>query len=266
ERRQCRRQRCIAIRIEQRKIAAHQRLRPVRLRGREPVREQRQRHIGHGRDPVHQRRHRCQAMRRARRIHVRQRDGIDEAPAYPAPERAARGQRHPRRYAPRPHHQRIVHGHQVRRREVGRGDPDARMRHAAQVRLRQRERMHEQHAAFILRQRRDEGNDARHRWPCCPPDDAEAARGMPQVRVAQHGFVGGQAREREPGRPHPRPMLLGREKAHAVAARTQCERQREEREQVAGRADRDNDEVSGFDGNLLLEYGTASRRILPMRL
>jgi hypothetical protein len=61
-------------------------------------------------------------------------------------------------------------------------------------------------------------------------------------------------------------VLRGREEAHAVAARTQCERQREEREQVAGRTDRDDDEVSGFDGNLLLEYGTASRRILPMRL
>jgi hypothetical protein len=61
-------------------------------------------------------------------------------------------------------------------------------------------------------------------------------------------------------------MLLGREEAHTLAARAQRERQREEREQVAGRADRDDDEVSGFDGKLLLECGIVSRRILPMRL
>jgi hypothetical protein len=48
-------------------------------------------------------------------------------------------------------------------------------------------------------------------------------------------------------------MLLGREKAHAVAAGAQRERQREEREQVAGRADRDDDVVLGFDAELLLE-------------
>jgi hypothetical protein len=48
-------------------------------------------------------------------------------------------------------------------------------------------------------------------------------------------------------------MLLGREKAHAVAACAQPERQREEREQVAGRADGDDDEVLRFDGDLLLE-------------
>jgi hypothetical protein len=51
-----------------------------------------------------------------------------------------------------------------------------------------------------------------------------------------------------------------------VAACAQRQRQREEREQVAGRADGDDDEVSGFDVDLLLEYGTVSRRILPMRL
>jgi hypothetical protein len=51
-----------------------------------------------------------------------------------------------------------------------------------------------------------------------------------------------------------------------VAARTQRERQREEREQVAGRADRDDDVVLRFDAELLLEYGFVSRRILPMRL
>jgi hypothetical protein len=61
-------------------------------------------------------------------------------------------------------------------------------------------------------------------------------------------------------------MLLGREKAHAVAARAQRECQREEREQVARRADRDDDVVLGFDADLLLEYGIDSRRILPMRL
>jgi hypothetical protein len=89
---------------------------------------------------------------------------------------------------------------------------------------------------------------------------------MPQVRVAQHGFVGGQARERQSGWPYPWPVLFRREEAHAVAARAQRERQREEREQVAGRADGDDDEVSGFDADLLLEYGTNSTRILPMRL
>jgi hypothetical protein len=75
---------------------------------------------------------------------------------------------------------------------------------------------------------------------------------MPQVRVAQHGLVGGQARERQPRRADPRTVLLGREEADAVAACAQPERQREEREQVAGRADRDDDVVSGFDGASLL--------------
>jgi hypothetical protein len=48
-------------------------------------------------------------------------------------------------------------------------------------------------------------------------------------------------------------VLFRREEAHAVAARAQRERQREEREQVAGRADRDDDVVLGFDAELLLE-------------
>jgi hypothetical protein len=38
-------------------------------------------------------------------------------------------------------------------------------------------------------------------------------------------------------------MLFGAEKAHAVAAGAQAEGQREEREQVAGRADGDDDVV-----------------------
>jgi hypothetical protein len=38
-----------------------------------------------------------------------------------------------------------------------------------------------------------------------------------------------------------------------VAACAQRERQREEREQVAGGADRDDDEVLRFDADLLLE-------------
>jgi ATPase subunit of ABC transporter with duplicated ATPase domains len=86
---------------------------------------------------------------------------------------------------------------------------------------------------------------------------------MPQVGVVQHGFVGGQARERQPGRTDPRAVLLGREKADAVAARAQRERQRQEREQVAGRANRDDDVVDGFDAELLLEYGIVSRRFYP---
>jgi len=48
-----------------------------------------------------------------------------------------------------------------------------------------------------------------------------------------------------------------------VAARAQRKGQREEREQVAGRADRDDDEALGFDAELLLEYGTVSRRFYP---
>jgi hypothetical protein len=42
-------------------------------------------------------------------------------------------------------------------------------------------------------------------------------------------------------------VLLGREEADAVAACAQPQRQREEREQVAGRADGDDDVVNGFD-------------------
>ncbi len=37
-----------------------------------------------------------------------------------------------------------------------------------------------------------------------------------------------------------------------MAARAQRERQRQEGEQVAGRADRDDDEVDGFDASLLV--------------
>jgi ATPase subunit of ABC transporter with duplicated ATPase domains len=58
-------------------------------------------------------------------------------------------------------------------------------------------------------------------------------------------------------------VLFGREEAHAVAACAQRKRQREERKQVAGRADRDDDEALRFDADLLLEYGTNSRRFYP---
>jgi hypothetical protein len=51
-----------------------------------------------------------------------------------------------------------------------------------------------------------------------------------------------------------------------VAAGTQRERQREERDQVAGRADPDDDVVLRFDADLLLEYEFVYQEILPMRL
>jgi hypothetical protein len=96
---------------------------------------------------------------------------------------------------------------------------------------------------------------------------------MPQVRVVEDRLVGGQARERQSGRTDPRTVLLGREEADAVAACAQPERQREERKQVAGRADGDDDEVNGFDAGLLAESWSSPARIrhrleetLPMRL
>jgi hypothetical protein len=46
-------------------------------------------------------------------------------------------------------------------------------------------------------------------------------------------------------------VLLRTEEAHAVAAGAQAERQREEGEQVAGRADGDDDVVDGVDEGLL---------------
>jgi hypothetical protein len=54
-------------------------------------------------------------------------------------------------------------------------------------------------------------------------------------------------------------VLLQPEKAHALAACAQFERQREEREQVAGRADRDDDVVGWVDGGLLA-WGAATVR------
>jgi hypothetical protein len=68
-------------------------------------------------------------------------------------------------------------------------------------------------------------------------------------------------------------VLLGREEADAVAACAQAQRQREEGEQVAGRADRDDDEVNGFDAGLLAKSWSSPARIRhrfkeipPMRL
>jgi hypothetical protein len=45
-------------------------------------------------------------------------------------------------------------------------------------------------------------------------------------------------------------MLFRADEAHAMAARAQRQRHGEEGEQVAGRADRDDDEVDGFDAGL----------------
>jgi hypothetical protein len=72
-------------------------------------------------------------------------------------------------------------------------------------------------------------------------------------------------------------VLLRTEEAHAVAACAQAEGQGEEGEQVAGRADGDDDVMGGIDGGLLagepplyaktlLECGIFPRRIPPMRL
>jgi hypothetical protein len=81
----------------------------------------------------------------------------------------------------------------------------------------------------------------------------------------QHGLVGRQARERQPGRAYPRAVLLRTEEAHAVAACAQAEGQREEGEQVAGGADGDDDVVDGGDGGLLfslpLLYAKVRRRL-----
>ena len=105
--------------------------------------------------------------------------------------------------------------------------------------------MDQQHARLFHRQGLDKAGQRGGHAAGGAPDHAETMTRMPQARIVEHRLVDRFAVKRQPGLQDVGAVLLGAEHADAVAPLLQGERDAQHGKQVAGGADRHDDEVNG---------------------